>query len=527
LKKTMADINEILNKLRATRGGDSPPVAFGRAGGVPPGAQLRPVSGVRSASGSPVMQQDFGARRAPQVIEPILSTRPPVNLPSQAAPVQAAPVAPLARFAPGAPPAQAEVRPFRPTPYSTEALPGGAPLDPGTTGGGGVEIPGVQRGRMQIAGAEFGGDEPVRYTDEELGEHPEDDEAVEGGMANLSHERQGQYLDEMYARQEAQKRFMEVMEALQADKNSAQTSAIKRLPGRGFSFGPPAGGIVPLGRGGATIPNFADGGPIDFLQRERDDRQKQELQRSAFLKRAPRYAGGGAVTRAMLGPAVAGDSAHRLADLQDLLWQMQQGQVVTPDPQAAPTEDPEAQPSEFMEPIAQHFAEGGLVGMPPGAPPGPPAGAQVAGAVPPPPPMFLPPQATPGATAGPSGIPPPPGGPAAPIGALAMMGQQLMEQQKGLAQSYNLPAGMAAGQAGGAPAGGPPIDGPGVGLPSGETGGGAPAGGLPPDTMRGPNVQDALAQKLSGPRFASGGVVKMALRDPKMARKYGGGCTCD
>lgn len=201
--------------------------------------------------------------------------------------------------------------------------------------------------------------------------------------------------------------------------------------------------------------------------------------RSMIMGRA---AGGPVSGAGMLGPAPAGDSANRLDALRQMLGQMQGGgapQMHYADGGAVHHVDPyteggfshETGDGEYM------YADGGPI-LPPGG-----MGAPHL-------PMGMPPP--PGV-----GAPPPGVGPAAPIGALAQMGQQLMQQQQGLAQAYNIPAGAPAPMS---TAGGPPPSG-GVGLPS-PGGGGAP-GGAPPS----PQILAALQAKLGPRHLAEGGPV--------------------
>lgn len=226
----------------------------------------------------------------------------------------------------------------------------------------------------------------------------------------------------------------------------------------------------------------------------------------------PGRAAGGPVT-GMMGPLASGDSAQHMDALRQLLSQLGGGGSMTP-------HFAEGGGIHHVEPGSNDgfthedngvymYADGGMVAPPPGMPMGP---RPMAMGPHPGMPMGVPRPAM----MGPQPNAPVPGT-AAPIGALAQMGQQLLEQQKALGQVYNIPAGTPAPMS--TPGGGPPAGG--VGLPS--PGGGA-AGTVPPA----PGMMAALQNKLGPPRLAaggliSGGMMKMALRAPHMLRKYCGG----
>lgn len=150
------------------------------------------------------------------------------------------------------------------------------------------------------------------------------------------------------------------------------------------------------------------------------------------------------------------------------------------------------------------YADGGPVGMPAG-PAGMPAPAPAG-------PLGGPQPSAPGVA--------PPNATAQATGALATLGNQLLNERQALQQSYSIPpppqpAGGAPPLPGGAPAAGPP-----------EGGGGSAVGqalAAGPQNVDG-TLQAALTRGMAaGGRIDHGALMKFALRDPRMQRKYCGG----
>jgi hypothetical protein len=196
----------------------------------------------------------------------------------------------------------------------------------------------------------------------------------------------------------------------------------------------------------------------------------------------------------------------------------------------------------FMHEYDDHYAyaDGGPVQLPGQPMPGMPPGGMRPPMMPPGGMPGMPPGGAPGMSP-PGGMPPggQPGGPPVQqsIGALANLGNQLMAERQALQQSYSIPPPTPpapAPQAMGAP-GMPGAPGaPGAGGPPAPLGGpGAPPSQVGAGLAQGPQnvaalIQAAL-QRRGRPGFAPGGrvnqgnIMKMALRDPRVARKYCGG----
>ena len=130
----MASLRDIIKQVIEAKAATKEPEVFGRAGGIPAGAPVKPIAGLRSRLAGPVNQRDYGAlasdQPTPQPVQPATAaaaTPAPAQLAqslraAQPEVVQQTPPPPMPAAAPAG---QVETVPFVPEPLDE-----GTPLEP-------------------------------------------------------------------------------------------------------------------------------------------------------------------------------------------------------------------------------------------------------------------------------------------------------------------------------------------------------------------------------------------------------------